>query len=137
MYFHSPANERKIRLFQAVIVSQGSGRLGTSALRSSSLTVSLGNPCPFASRHPADLSRHIPPFSSVLPVAARPGKHVVSWTAGSHRHLRHAGGRSCYCPCLSAPTPKACSRMLARTSLPRRLQPSRTEKTSLQKGAGL
>lgn len=34
-------------------------------------------------------------------------KTCVSWTSGNYRHLRHTGCCRCYCPCLSAFTPKA------------------------------
>lgn len=37
-------------------------------------------------------------------------KTCVIWTSGNYRHLGHTGCCRCYCPCLSALTPKAGSR---------------------------
>lgn len=115
--------KKKIRFFQAAIVSQESGRLGISTLLPESES-QPGKPLISAG------SSHSPLWSCQF--QQRQGNLL-----GVNGQLRHFGVCRGYCPHLSAHTPKACSRMLACTSPAPRLQPPRAEKTIVQKGAGL
>lgn len=112
----SLANKQKVWFFWAVIVSQGGVRLGTSALQLQS---------DWGPRKPMSLCITASSWSQLAhptllfgPASCSKAKKTcVSLTAGSCRHLRHAGGCRCYCPCLSALTARVGNRMLAHTLL--------------------